>query len=818
MPAGSSTVSGVRPRCVPAMVTSAPAGTERTVRCASGWPSVTGPTASVWPPLSTTLLSQVFQPLAAMRMRRTPEGAATDTGAAPLSTPSMLTAATTPAVSICSWPGSFASTRRSRSAPPRCTTSAASAGRYPSRSARTRCGPGETHSRPPRCSDSAPGARTRASSGCTSTTTDPSRPIRNTTTAAAASHPSHFALALVARTRAPACGTPSAGGTSISSSSSPPSPGDTAASAPAGAMVTLPARCSTESLRSVREASLTRTCASPTLSTSSRRRSRSASSGRPLKRSDASEAGSTSQTPLLRRIESAAPAGTPGTTTSDPAPPIVSASPSTRSPAGSRTRTCPHAAGCIDTPLLMRSSDGLGAGDAHRLGRLSRADGDVATHVAVAVARADHGVTPGLELDVAPGEGARAVLTQHRLVQPQRLAPVLSGLEGLAARALRGIGTLARDRVDAPQPLGGFGPVRTQAARPEERGTRLLEASGPERCEPLARRPRVTVVAQRGVHAGEPGAGLGILRVDRQRPRVVLSGARILALGLCVLGIGEQRKNAGELSRASLAERGSRVLAVDARRQIEGLGRELLLPGSERSLAGNQLRGECRGRRPLDRVEQPRGLREALLCKREAPGVVGADRLRGARLGGGEVRATPNARAAALERGEPGVENGALGAESRRRAARGRRAVDERRRGLRLHPRVPRQPHEGGERGRGESGEQEKHPWGAAAHRLEARARRVRALAQLLPQRLPVDDSRSRRRRRGAHCLHGRAPGGALLGRALAWRRLARRLGSLEVEGDGVVARGVERVDTFAHGRRPLLGVLGEHPRDEDRK
>src|SRR2546430_5985729 len=37
------------------------------------------------------------------------------------------------ALPIC-WPGSFASTRRSRSAPPRCTTSAASAGRYPSRS------------------------------------------------------------------------------------------------------------------------------------------------------------------------------------------------------------------------------------------------------------------------------------------------------------------------------------------------------------------------------------------------------------------------------------------------------------------------------------------------------------------------------------------------------------------------------------------------------------------------------------------------------------------------------------------------------------
>src|SRR5438105_3783254 len=261
-------------------------------------------------------------------MVRSPAGTPITPGASPAATPSMLTAATTPAVSICSWPGSFASTRRSRSAPAR--------------------------------------------------------------------------------------GTPSAGGTSISSSSSPPSPGDTTASAPAGAMVTLPARCSTESRSSVREASLTRTCASPTLSTSSRRRSRSASSARPLKRTDAPAAGSTSQTPLLRRIESAAPAGTPGTTTSDPAPPIVSVSPSTRSPAGSRTRTCPHAAGCIDTPLFMRGSDGLGAGDAHRLGRLSRADGDVATHVAVAVARADHGVTPGLELDVTPGEGAEGADARYR--------------------------------------------------------------------------------------------------------------------------------------------------------------------------------------------------------------------------------------------------------------------------------------------------------------------------------------------------------------------------------------------------------------------
>src|SRR5437763_16151107 len=62
----------------------------------------------------------------------------------------------------------------------------------------------------------------------------------------------------------------------------------------------------------------------------------------------------------------------------------------------------------------MRSSDGLGAGDAHRLGRLSRADGDVATHVAVAVARADHGVVPGLELDVATGEGAEGADARYR--------------------------------------------------------------------------------------------------------------------------------------------------------------------------------------------------------------------------------------------------------------------------------------------------------------------------------------------------------------------------------------------------------------------
>src|SRR5712671_3477724 len=162
-------------------------------------------------------------------------------------------------------------------------------------------------------------------------------------------------------------------------------------------MVTLPARCSTDRRNSVREASPTLTCASPTLSTSSRRRSRSPESGRPLK-----------------RTTNAAPASTPGTTTSDPAPPIDSVSPSTRSPAGSRTRTCPHAPGCIDTPSFMGSSDALGAADVHRLGLLPRPYGDVAAHVAVTVARADHGVVAGLELDVAPGEAAERADAGYR--------------------------------------------------------------------------------------------------------------------------------------------------------------------------------------------------------------------------------------------------------------------------------------------------------------------------------------------------------------------------------------------------------------------
>src|SRR3984893_14246849 len=170
-------------------------------------------------------------------------------------------------------------------------------------------------------------------------------------------------------------------------------------------MVTLPARCSTDRRNSVREASVTLTCASPTLSTSSRRRSRSALRRRPLKRTTAPGAGCTSHNPGRRLTDNAAPGSTPGTTTSDPVPPIDSVSPSTRSPAGSRTRTCPHAPGCIDTPSFI-SSDGLGAADVHRLGLLPRADGDIAAHVAVTLTRADHGVVAGLELDVAPGESA----------------------------------------------------------------------------------------------------------------------------------------------------------------------------------------------------------------------------------------------------------------------------------------------------------------------------------------------------------------------------------------------------------------------------
>src|ERR1700686_1047122 len=278
--------------------------------------------------------------------------------------------------------------------------------------------PGKTHSRPPRCIDSAPGVRTRASWGRTSSATDPSRAARSNSTAAptaaAATQQARFALLGKAAAGAPDGGTTNAPGTWISRSWSPPSSGNTAASAAAGAMVTLPARCSTDRRNSVRDASLTLTCASPTLSTSSRRRSRSPESGRPLKRTTAPGVGCTSHNPDWRLIDNAAPGSTPGTTTSDPVPPIESVSPSTRSPAGSRTRTCPHAPGCIDTPSFMRSSDRLGTADVHRLALLPRSDGDFAAHVAISVARADHGVVPGLELDVAPGETAEHAHARYR--------------------------------------------------------------------------------------------------------------------------------------------------------------------------------------------------------------------------------------------------------------------------------------------------------------------------------------------------------------------------------------------------------------------
>src|SRR4029077_10817950 len=281
------------------------------------------------------------------------------------------------------------------------------------------CRPGKTHRRPPRCTDSAPGVRTRASWGRTSSATDPSRAARSSSTtaptaAAAATRQARRAPSAAAGLSAPGRGTTNAPGTWISRSWSPPSSGNTAASAAAGAMVTCPARCSTDRRNSVRDASLTLTCASPTLSTSSRRRSRSPASGRPLKRTTTPAAGCTSHNPRWRLTDNPAPASTPGTTTSDPVPPMISVSPSTRSPAGSSTRTCPHAPGCIDTPSFMGSSDALGAADVHRLALLPRADGDVAAHIAVTLARADHGVVAGLELDVAPGEAAERADAGYR--------------------------------------------------------------------------------------------------------------------------------------------------------------------------------------------------------------------------------------------------------------------------------------------------------------------------------------------------------------------------------------------------------------------
>src|SRR6267378_399199 len=613
--------------------------------------------------------------------------------------------------------------------------------------------PGKTHSRPPRCTDSAPGVCTRASWGRTSSATDPSRAARTSSTAAptaaaAASHQARRAPSAAAGLSAPGRGTTSAPGTSISRSWSPPSPGASAASAAAGAMVTLPARCSTDRRNSVREASLTLTCASPTLSTSSPRRSRSPESGRPLKRTTAPGVGCTSHNPARRLTDNAAPGSTPGTTTSDPVPPIDSVSPSTRSPPGSRTRTWPHAPGCIDTPSFMRSSDRLGTADVHRLALLTGADRDIAAHVAISVARADHGVVARLELDVAPGETAeraharyrhlreavrqqrqvhglfelrqhrgqarhlyaqrragrglllrrlqqrdrlianlrrgqpvgaidqrlqgilelhvrrspglallgkdeRAILTQHRVVGLQRLVPALLRLETFGPRAHRGEAALAAGRIDAPQALERLGPVGAQAAGSPESGARFIEASRTEGREALARRPGVTVVAGGGGRLGQPRARLRVLRIERQRLRVVLRRARILPLLLRVLGVREQRQNARQAARSALPDRGPLILRIDARGQIEGLGRQLLLAGGEGAIAGGELGGERRGGCALDRIKQPRGLRQTLLRERQAPRVGCAGRLGGARLGRGEVRPAPDTRAARLEHRKP---------------------------------------------------------------------------------------------------------------------------------------------------------------------
>ena len=59
-------------------------------------------------------------------------------------------------------------------------------------------------------------------------------------------------------------------------------------------------------------------------------------------------------------------------------------------------------------------SDGLYAADVNRQEFLSRADGDVAAHFTVPIARTDHRVAPGFELDVASSEGAEAADTLDR--------------------------------------------------------------------------------------------------------------------------------------------------------------------------------------------------------------------------------------------------------------------------------------------------------------------------------------------------------------------------------------------------------------------
>src|SRR5256884_1165244 len=505
-------------------------------------------------------------------MVRSPAGTVRTPGARPAAPPSILTAATTPAVSICSCPGSLTSTRCTALAAPGCTSTAASAGRKPSRCARTILRPGRISSCRPRCSDSAPGVRIRASCGRTSSATDPTRPASRTSAAAApaaaASHQARRALAGEAAAL-PGCATARAAGTWISSSSSPPSSGGaTAASAAAGARVTWRARGSTPSRSSVRDASPTRTCASPMLSTPSRRRSRSRGSGRPLRRTTAPGAGCTSHSPLRRLTDNAAPASTPGTTTSDPVPPIESVSPSTRSPAGSRTRTCPHAPGCIDTPSFM-TLDGLGAADVHRLSLLPRVDGDVAAHVAVTVARADHGVVAGLELDVAPGERAERADAGYRHprhavgYQGQMYGLVEFGQQRGQARNLRAQCRTRRrlllrrlqprDRLDANlrrrQPLGAIdqrlqripelqarGGPGLAVLRKDERAI-LAQRRGVElqrlaptflRLQTLAARADRGEAALAGGRIDPPQALQGLDPVGTQAPRSCESRARLL--------------------------------------------------------------------------------------------------------------------------------------------------------------------------------------------------------------------------------------------------------------------------------------------------
>src|SRR5205814_1131895 len=108
---------------------------------------------------------------------------------------------------------------------------------------------------------------------------------------------------------------------------------------------------------------------------------------------------------------------------------------------------------------------------------------------------------PELQARGGPGlaflrKDERAILTQRRGVELQRLVPTFLRLETLAARAERGEAALAGGRIDPPQALQGLDPVGTQAPRPCESRARLLEAAGAQCRETLAGRPGVTVIAQ----------------------------------------------------------------------------------------------------------------------------------------------------------------------------------------------------------------------------------------------------------------------------------------------------------------------------------